>query len=109
MGQGGGSGQGFNVDPAAIRESLKHLYLLRQDMQKDSSLVEDLANVERPGDSPETQKFHQAAVGSMTALQQQFHDYQTLVGNTIAQLEATLTQYQQVDQQVSGGFTNKGA
>jgi hypothetical protein len=105
----GGSVQGFNVDPAAIRESLKHLYALQSDMQRDANIVQRLTHIQRPGDSPVTQDFHNRAVSSMTALQQQFADYQTLVGNQIAQLEAALKQYQQVDQQVSDGFKNKGA
>jgi hypothetical protein len=104
MAPGGGTGQGFNVDPAAIQESLKHLRMLRQDISTDSQVVQNLINIDPPGDSPATQGFHRVAKESMKSLIQQHNDYQALVEKTIAQLEATLKQYHQVDQQATDSF-----
>jgi hypothetical protein len=104
MAPGGGTGQGFNVDPAAIQESLKHLYKLQADILRDSLLVQNLINIEPPGDSPATQQFHTLAKESMKSLIQQHNDYQALVEKTIAQLEATLKQYHQTDQQATDSF-----
>jgi hypothetical protein len=104
MAPGGGTGQGFNVDPAAIQESLKHLRMLRQDISTDTNVVQNLIHIDSPGDSPATQGFHSAAKESMKSLIQQHDSYRALVDNTIAQLEATLKQYHQTDQQATDSF-----
>jgi hypothetical protein len=104
MAPGGGTGQGFNVDPAAIQESLKHLYKLQGDVIRDERVVQNLINVDPPGDSPATQQFHTLAKESMKSLIQQHKQYRGLVEKTIAQLEATLKQYHQTDQQATDSF-----